>query len=433
MHRRINAKSMDVPRVGPPSCKGGCTLAACLICRLVARYVTPPLRSPCLYGGPAAARPRRPARAIRLPAAMRRFGRGLYWLGSQRSRVLLRCRPAAENQVAIGDQRSGSRASPVHLIPLLDEAGEEIRADDEPPLPFSVRQTCALKCHTYEKLKHGWHFNAHEAGAAPGRAGHPWILTDAQTRTQLPLSYRPWPGACRPEDVGLNRWSFVKRFGRHCPAAAWGIGKKTRTASSLLAPWSRGRSRSIACAATTATRPTTRLNMPFKWSRENFRWAAASTSAFASVSGAAKDMPDTFDYAMPEPPADSKLRPPEIVYRPSVFDGENRVFFPIVRRAPPERCYFCHSTAPAESSGQTSWAADEDVHLSAGLTCVDCHRNGLDHMITRGVEGEPAPSSESLSCRGCHLSGGKSGRPAHGRLGIPQPRHAGLPRCTSTA
>jgi len=68
------------------------------------------------------------------------------------------------------------------------------------------------------------------------------------------------------------------------------------------------------------------------------------------------------------------------------------------------------------------WMTDQDVHLAAGLTCVDCHRNGLDHEIVRGYENEASvstnPLAASSSCKGCHTDG---------RLGASEPKHAGIP------
>src|SRR5207244_11240622 len=33
-------------------------------------------------------------------------------------------------------------------------------------------------------------------------------------------------------------------------------------------------------------------------------------------------------------------------------------------------------------------SSDLDFHIRASMSCVDCHRNGVDHMIVRGYEGE---------------------------------------------
>jgi hypothetical protein len=72
----------------------------------------------------------------------------------------------------LGDVSDGSRAVPVHLIPLYDEEGTMIRLGDQPMLPFSTKQTC-LPCHDYDKISNGWHFNAGQAHVPPGRHGQP--------------------------------------------------------------------------------------------------------------------------------------------------------------------------------------------------------------------------------------------------------------------
>jgi hypothetical protein len=77
--------------------------------------------------------------------------------------------------------------------------------------------------------------------------------------------------------------------------------------------------------------------------------------------------------------------------------------------------------------GTDKWASAEDVHLAAGLVCVDCHRNGLDHAITRGYEGEENQPAQVSSCKGCHIPDESSSVPISGRLGAPEPAHAGIP------
>jgi len=64
--------------------------------------------------------------------------------------------------------------------------------------------------------------------APGGTPGEPWILADAKTGTQLPLSYRARPGVWNPADVGLTPWAFTGLFGRHMPGG--GTGGKYGTA-----------------------------------------------------------------------------------------------------------------------------------------------------------------------------------------------------------
>jgi hypothetical protein len=113
------------------------------------------------------------------------------------------------------------------------------------------------------------------------------------------------------------------------------------------------------------------------------------------------------------------------------FNAEGKVLFDVVRKIPNDRCYYCHSTKIANTEHAERWKAEEDIHLTSGMMCVDCHRNSLDHNMVRGYEGEPQartnPAAASLSCQGCHLPDESNGAPRAGRLGAPQPKHAGIP------
>ncbi|HMK38297.1 MAG TPA: hypothetical protein VK569_03085, partial [Bacteroidota bacterium] len=94
----------------------------------------------------------------------------------------------AQTQENVGDIPDGNRSAQVHLIKIYDEFDHVIKQGDRPVLPFSTRNTCR-KCHDYEKIRHGWHFNAADSGVSPGRPGEPWILVDPGAVTQIPLSY----------------------------------------------------------------------------------------------------------------------------------------------------------------------------------------------------------------------------------------------------
>jgi len=345
----------------------------------------------------------------------------------------------------LGDESDGSRAHPTHLIPLVSanedgEQGGTIYPDDEPLLPFSMRWTCG-ECHSYGIISKGWHFSAIEPNIAPGRPGQPWILSDARTGTQIPLSYRQWPGTFRPEQLGLSSREFVKLFGRHTPGGGAGeLG--TEDMDEIMREYVSGKLEINCLSCHNAEFAHNQSEYFLQIARGNFRWAAAATCEFASVSGSANDMPDTYDPFMPEAPEDAKKVPPTIKYRKTAFDDENKVYFNIVREVPDERCYFCHSNLYIDSEETEKWNTDEDVHLTAGMTCVDCHRNGVDHNIIRGYEGESSASSNNLSaassCEGCHLGEKDSPSPVAGRLGAPVPEHRGIPpvhfdRMTCTA
>jgi hypothetical protein len=341
------------------------------------------------------------------------------------------CLAFAQNHVQVpklGDVSDGNRSVPVHLIDLYDADSILVRPGDQPMLPFSTKVTCG-ECHNYEKVRMGWHFNAAEVNVEPGRRGQPWILVDQKTGTQLPLSYRPWPGAYKPEQLGMDSWRFVQAFGRHTPGG--GIGENTEAdAPELFFRRLISGALEINCLSChDAEAGHDQAEYANNLKRENFRWAAASTSGFATVRGAAKDVPDNYDIYSGLPMDDPKLTAPSVSYDLSRFNARGKVLFDIVRKIPNERCYFCHST---KTVGVTDrWEAEEDIHLTSGMLCVDCHRNGLDHNMVRGYEDEPQvkknPLAASLSCQGCHLPDESNEVPVAGRLGAPQPKHAGIP------
>ena len=190
----------------------------------------------------------------------------------------------------LGDKSDGSRAIPVHLIPLLNEDGEKITPDDKPLLPFSMRSTCGA-CHSYNVISRGWHFNAPDPNILSGRPAQPWIFVDAATGTQIPLSYRPWPGTFRPEQLGLTPRTFLRLFGRHIPGG--GVGEQESTdADEITREFISGKLEANCMSCHDADPAHNQAEYAIQVVRENFRWAAAATCGFASVRGSAKDMPE---------------------------------------------------------------------------------------------------------------------------------------------
>ena len=173
--------------------------------------------------------------------------------------------------------RSDSDASFLHHIDLYDADNRKI--SPESGRPYSVVKTCG-RCHDYETISHGWHFNAFmsprlsdgllaekpvpaeeqlaverslaadpsegdpvpansDSSAADdvpfvrdGRQGEPWIWTDARTGTQLPLSYRSWPETYDPVDIGTTPFEMTEKFGGRIPGSGIGNPAKRVTATS---------------------------------------------------------------------------------------------------------------------------------------------------------------------------------------------------------
>jgi hypothetical protein len=344
---------------------------------------------------------------------------------------------AAAAEIKLGDTPDGSRSNFVHLIPLLSEPipgkePDQIHPDADPVLPFSTKATCGA-CHSYDKISAGWHFNAVDPNVKPGRKGQPWIFADPTSATQIPLSYRQWPGTFRPEQIGLTPMAFLQSFGRQMPGGA--IGEMVDTSDNPEESLRAGVTGKleINCLACHDGSPGQDMGGASGYSinviRGNYRWAATASCEFAYVTGSISGLSDEYDFRAPYV-SNPKLKPPAVEYRKDIFGHNDWVGFDIRREAPKQRCYFCHSNVDVRDDKTEKWFADEDVHLAAGLICADCHRNGLDHNITRGYTVESRDSNNPLavvsSCEGCHL--GRNGdKPVAGRFAAPTPKHAGVP------
>ncbi len=329
-----------------------------------------------------------------------------------------------------GALTTGSRAPYVHLINLYDRDGKIIDFKTNTN-PYSPTTTCG-KCHSMESIAHGWHFNAADPAAAKqaGRPGEPWILTDAATGTQLPVSDRGWPGTFTAKNAGLTSWQFTKTFGAR--TAGGGLGDQlSDTNPDPKARWKISGKLEVDCLICHSSDHTYNVVERAKQiEQENFQWAATVGAGLGEVKGSASKLPDTFD-----PDVDlENTDVPVLTYNKSRADSQNRVHFNVTRQPPAESCYACHSTQLVGSDAPPSFQHDKDVHMARGFTCTDCHRDAIDHMISRGYPGEdqynPTPKVSTLSCEGCHLGNADAGDAMlarGGRMGAPHPLHKGLP------
>ncbi len=372
-----------------------------------------------------------------------------------------------------------SRSEYVHWIELRDTSGNVINPADPNAPPYSPRHTCG-KCHDYEAISQGHHFNQLLGNTPAGRPGEPLIWTDLRTGTQLPLSYRGWPGTYKPAEVGLTCWDVVLKFGGHLPGggpgeppkealdqtpAATAGGSSTAQADSPSAGAGSASSAKEQPAQTgsqsgqEAGRSAGTPQEPTRWKlsgsfeidclichsagggysthlraaeveKQNLAWAPTVAAALADVKGSVKTLPDSFDPSQPSDPNRPGPKLPQTVYRQGRFVESNKVLIEVVRRPPNSACYYCHTNRIVGPDAPAEWTRDEDVHVEAGLACADCHRNGLAHHTVRGFEGEQHPTGESVesfTCRGCHLGSGHELAARGGHFAAPHPLHKGLP------
>ncbi|MEN8127427.1 MAG: hypothetical protein ABFR90_06435 [Planctomycetota bacterium] len=330
----------------------------------------------------------------------------------------------AENGQLVGQGNDGNRGTPVHRIEMYSDDGVRIRSYHKNPKPFSTRQTCG-RCHDYAKIASGWHFNGHKSEELNdegelvkidwGRPAQPWVLTDPVTRTQVPISGRQWPGTFTPEQMGITPWEFVNQNFSHFPGGSYGEVQAEHPYESARQMIS-GSCEINCLACHNADSHQDQDMAALQAARQNYRWIPAASSQMAVVNGVASELSMFHDPQLDEGH--------KVTYKEGLFDSEDLVFFDITGRPSNERCYFCHSNQNLSVGEENEWTRDEDVHLKAGLNCVDCHRNGDDHMITRGTETEG--HGTTLSCEGCHL-GEAEDRPGVGRMGAPKPAHRGIP------
>ncbi len=271
----------------------------------------------------------------------------------------------------------------------------------------------------------------------------PWVLVDEKTGTQLPLSYRNWnlPSIWKPDQIGMTQWEFTKAFGRHLPG---GGAAEPATPETGNMRWVVSGGAEINCFA---CHNRSGLQDMSEWAkqigRENFRWAVTGASGLGEVNGMASRQKPEWDKDQGPALDDRKYAvPPSMTYDLTQFDGKGRAKL-AVGKPDDQRCLYCHSVAKA---GEKRVHAMGDIHAAKGLGCADCHKNGLDHDVSRGDEKvaakqtaqtsgtatvAPVAGGESmdLSCRGCHLGDEKPKTLAErgGWHAAPRPEHKNLP------
>ena len=272
-------------------------------------------------------------------------------------------------------KRTDSDGPYFHSIQLRDSSGRVIDPSAPDPALPDLSATCA-PCHDVVAASGG----LHGGGGPDGKAGEPWFLMDARTATSLPMHHRSWPALFKPVDLAIDGASWSEAFGRH--DAGGNAGTTIAGSDCLVCHLAEG--------------------YDFAKRIEHFDAGHFSTAPFIAAG----------------------LIDAEGNYDTPRFDSDGRINLDLLADAGPDACLPCHTVRNLETAENPRWLHDEDIHLSAGMTCVDCHRSGIAHHIVRGYEGESHPSEldvSSLSCRGCHMGDGG------GHQGAPKPLHQGLP------
>jgi formate dehydrogenase gamma subunit len=330
---------------------------------------------------------------------------------------------------------------------LRDEQGGKIDpiAGVNAQAPYSPRQTCgATGCHDYDKITRGYHFTQGqgEAPTADQRARYAWATAtgnfggnwcspaplyrylspkqnDSAARMDMTaFDFFTSPcGTCHPGGGSAENDRDGKRYDRWMadPASGFSPGGENRFDGDYYkARWSETGVLEADCLLCHFARYDfgERQAQLGRW---NLRWAATAGARLATVTGSVKDG-----------------KAVEVAYDPGRFEPDGSLRLSLTRQPRDEACLSCHAQPGWKKRG-ANYRARTDVHLRAGLKCVDCHpagRSALDPRISDREEHQIAKGDDPgglvrndlddtvVACAECHDTG---------RRGAPVAKHAGLP------
>ena len=319
-------------------------------------------------------------------------------------------------------------------FPLRDESGNVIDpikgVNDK--VPYSPKQTCgASGCHDYAKITEGYHFTQGKGEAppkefatrynwvtSPGNYGGNWCSpaplyrqlaqkknTDPRTIDMTSFDFvTATCGNCHPGGGPLEYDRDGKRYDEQMRDPSAGLvpgGDNKLDGDYYRARWSETGVVEADCLL---------CHMPeydIKRRNEqlanlNFRWAATAGAGFGSVSGKI-----------------SANQTPLVYYDKSCFDPDGNVILHIAPEPRNEACLNCHSKPDWKKRGE-AYSPRTDVHMAAGLRCVDCHAAGSKAPDPRirgkeihhfGKGDDPSGwvrndlDNTVRSCESCHLQG----------------------------
>ena len=147
----------------------------------------------------------------------------------------------------------------------------------------------------------------------------------------------------------------------------------------------------------------------------NFRWAATAGAGLAQVSGSVKEGQVV-----------------TVAYDPGSFRSDGTIELGMITQPRNATCLNCHAKPGWKMRG-ANFSPRTDVHLRAGMRCVDCHPAGSsatdpriagreEHQIGKGDDpGNRVRDDLDNSCRAC------ADCHTDGAFGAPIMKHAGLP------
>lgn len=325
---------------------------------------------------------------------------------------------------------------------LRGEDGAIIDPGQSPAPPYSPKQTCGA-CHDYEKITAAYHFTqglgeepteTQKArigwASSPGNHGGNWCspapiypyLSPEENRDPAEMDMTSYTflsscGVCHPGGGSAEFDRQGRRYDLWAADPRSGYtdgGDNDLHGDYFQAHWVASGVMEADCLL--CHLPGYDMSERNRQVRGlNYRWAATAGSGLATVSGTVKEGDE-----------------PATSYDPERFRPDGTLELPLVRSPPDESCLACHQQPGWKKRG-ANFRPRTDVHLRAGLRCVDCHPAGssasdpriasyLDHGIAKGDDPGGLVHNHLdntvRSCRDCHDSGSQGG---------PIAKHAGLP------
>jgi hypothetical protein len=328
---------------------------------------------------------------------------------------------------------------------LLDEDGNRIDPVNgfNAQSPYSPKMTCG-KCHDYKKITEGYHFmqgkgelptqdqtKRYRWATTPGNYGGTWCSPAPLYRYLSPKDNRG------PKTMDMTSFSFMtagcgdchpggglaefdregKRYDRWMTDPDSGLKPESGNGFDgdyYQAPWSETgviEADCLLCHLPEYDMDARKTQIK----KLNFRWAAGAGAGFASVTGSI---------------AENTV--PKIVCDKDAFNADGTISPHIIREPRNETCLSCHAKPGWKKRG-ANFRPRTDVHLRAGLKCVDCHPAGKSaederirgkglHRFGKGDDpgGHVRDDLDNTGrdCNFCHSTG---------KLGAPVAKHSRLP------
>lgn len=307
--------------------------------------------------------------------------------------------------------------------------------------PYSPKQTCG-QCHDYEKITSGFHFMQGKGeqptatqtercqwALTPGNYGGLWCspaplyryLSPKENDNSDEMDMTSFSfitagcGACHPGGGSMETDRNGNRYDEHMYNAGYTSGGVNNFDGDYYqARWTETGVLEADCMI--CHQPSYSYDERNRQlAKLNFRWAPTAAAQWAVVSGSVQEGV-----------------PVQVSYNMSAFGADGKISPDIVREPRTQACTNCHAQPGWKKRG-ANYSERTDVHLRAGLKCVDCHPAGsmaFDprineremHQFAKGDDPGGLARNDldntMLDCEYCH---------SNGHLGAPIAKHKWLP------